>query len=145
MDERTALINAEAELSAIRRDMAALHDSHGRRCKFGIAGGVLYKSWWIFSGVQRAMYGENRAQVCHYVITKCESLKAIHDTAFGLVHISNTRVQSLTLLAACKKLAGEWLEGVPTLEAEYLGDNTVTTSIEEIRRLLFHVMQSVIE
>ena len=125
--------------------MAALHDSHGRRCKFGITGGVLYKSWWIFSGVQRAMYGENRAQVCHYVITKCESLKVIHDTAFELVHNSNTRIQSLTLLAACKKLAGEWLRGVPTLEAEYLGDNTVIAATGEIRRLLFHVMQSIVE
>lgn len=143
--EHTTLINTETQLSAIRKDMAVFHDYHNTPCKFGVSGGILYKSWRILSGVQRSIYGENREIVCNYIIHKCNTLKNVHDIAFKYVNKNEFRRQALILLADCKELSSQWLRGVRIIENEYPNDESVSKYVNDMRTILEQVKTSVID
>lgn len=147
MNEQQLLLNdAESQLATLRKDMAALHeaDSRGIHCKFGVSGGVLYRSWSVFSGVQRFLYSEDRKQVCNYIINKCKTLKDLHDFALAFVSGSefNSRCKALILLAVCKETAATWLSGLNIILAEYPEDFVVVNFIAEARKLLEQIRSS---
>ena len=139
------LIEEEQSLLKITKDMAAFNDIKDERCKFGIAGGTLYKSWWIFSGIQRTFYRENRVDVCKYIDKRCNGLLIIHNTALSLVSKSQYRRDALILLADCKKLAGIWLKGITIFETEYLQDKIIVDSIINIKQILENIRTSIVE
>lgn len=149
MDEQQSILcDVERQLTEIRTDMAALHeaDTQNIQCKFGISGGVLYRSWSILSGIQRFFYNENREQVCSYIIHKCNILKNIHNVAVGSVTGSgsgsdfNSRCKALILLAICKETAIKWNNGFKIILNEYPHDVLVITSIEEASKILQQIM-----
>lgn len=149
-EQQSILCDVERQLTELRKDMAALHeaDTQNIQCKFGISGGVLYRSWSILSGIQRFFYNENREQVCSYIIHKCKILKNIHnvtvDSVTGSGSDFNSRCKALILLAICKETAIKWNNGFKIILNEYPHDVLVITSIEEASKILQQIMISVV-